>query len=81
MRLLMGVLEVKLSKVLVHLCGSLIILMVIFGFVEPIWLCTYIVATLVLNILGVYQKHIIVDDVPKSLDRNNLLDSSLSKSK
>lgn len=71
----------KLSRWLVHFCGMLVILMVIFGFIEPIWLCTYIIATLVVNIFSVYQKHSTIEDVPKLLNRDNLLDSSLSKPK
>ncbi len=60
--------------------SMLIILMVIFGLIEPIWLCAYIVATLVLNILGVHQKRSIMDETQEQ-NKYNLLDSSLRDSK
>jgi hypothetical protein len=70
-----------LSKWVVHAAGIAIIGLIIFGFIEPFWLCAYIVATLVFNILSIYQKHSVTAKTLDSPTSHNLSDSSLSNSK
>ena len=77
----MMVVQMWLSKWVVHAAGIILIGLIIFGFIVPFWLCAYIVVALVLNILGVYQKQSATAKTLELPNINNLSDSSLSDSK